>query len=120
VKTSSCKAKGRRACQEVQELLYKYAPLLRPGDIEVTSSGATGEDLKLSPTARETYPLVIEVKNTETLNIWKALKQSEDHLAKKSDVDQSLHSPVLFFRRNRSKLYAAIEAETLIQFLRQR
>ena len=110
MRISSAKAKGRRACKEVQELLYKHAPDLRPGDIEITSSGVIGEDLKLSPAAREKYPLVIECKNRQSLNIWKALKQAESHLK-----DQNQGVPVLFFKRNGSKLYVALDAEMFIK-----
>ena len=121
MRTSSCKAKGRRACAEVKELLHKYAPDLRPGDIEITSSGACGEDIKLSPAAREKYPFVIECKNQETISIWKALEQAEGHLVAVLDkgriIDVKALSPVLFFRRNRSKLYVALDAEEFVRLI---
>jgi hypothetical protein len=103
MKTASCKAKGRRACQEVVDLLYKYAPDLRPGDIRITSSSVCGEDIQLSPAALEIYPFKIECKNVEKLNIWKALEQAQSHNGE--------GTPVLFFKRNRSDLYVAIRAE---------
>lgn len=114
MKTSSCKAKGRRAAAEVKDLLYKYAPDLKPGDIEVTSSSVIGEDLKLSPAARDVFPFVVEVKNQEALNIWAALKQAEGHVK----TDDGFKVPLLFFRRNRSKLYVAMDAEQFIKLVR--
>lgn len=118
MKTSSCKAKGRRACQEVKELLHKYAPDLKPGDIEITSSGAIGEDMKLSPAARELYPFVIECKNVEALNIWKSFQQATDHKLKNSHPDSAARIPILFFRRNRSSLMVCLEAEEFVRLVR--
>lgn len=108
MKTSSAKAKGRRACQDVQELLYKYAVHLQPGDIEVTSSGVTGEDIKLSPAARDVYPFVIECKNQEKLNIWSAIEQAKTHV-------KGVEVPLLFFKRNRSDLMVCLSAEDFMQ-----
>ena len=98
MKTSSAKAKGRRFAQEIKDLMLENAYILEPDDIVVTSSGDTGEDLKLSPAARKVYPVSIECKNQEKLNIWEALKQAESNAGG--------YTPVLFFRRNRSKNYA--------------
>lgn len=107
MKTSSAKAKGRRCAQEVKELLLKsFSPLL-PDDIKVTPSGVTGEDLWLSPLARVAFPYTIECKNVEALNIWKALEQAESH-----NPD---FPGILFFRRNRSKLYVALSAEDFMK-----
>lgn len=117
MKTSSAKAKGRRLCQEVRDLLYKYAADLKPGDIEVTPSSCYGEDLKLSPAAREVYPFVIEGKNQEKLNIWDALEQAECHRPFSFSTDW-LPVPVVFFRRNRSKMYVALEAESFVRLVR--
>ena len=108
MKTSSAKAKGRKACKDVQELLYKNAPHLQPGDIEVTSSGATGEDIKLSPAARLVYPFAIECKNQEKLNIWSAIEQAKTHV-------KGTEIPVLFFKRNRSDLMVCLSAEDFIK-----
>ena len=111
MKTSSAKAKGRRFAQEIKDLLIKYAVTrIEDEDIVVTSSGDTGEDLKLSPRARSVYPVSIECKNQEKLNIWESLKQAESNAG--------IYTPVLFFRRNRSKQYAVVEAETLIRLVR--
>ncbi len=117
MKTSSCKAKGRRCAVEVKELLLKYAPDLHPADIEVTTSSVTGEDLKLSPVARKVYPLVVECKNVERINIWDAIKQSVAHL-KKHKHETEVQIPVVFFKRNNSKLMICLEAEEFLKFIR--
>ncbi len=113
MRTSSCKAKGRRACAEAKELLERYAPHLKPGDIRITSSGAQGEDLQLSPAAAEVYPFAIECKNVEKLNIWGALDQAQRH----ADKAKESHLPLLIFRRNRSRLFVALEAEAFLKLI---
>lgn len=111
MKTSSCKAKGRRAAAQVKELILKYFPELEQDDVLVTPSGVTGPDLSLSPKAKSLVPLVIECKNVEALNVWAALTQAESH-KKQADL-----MSVLFFKRNKSKLYAALDAEELLALL---
>jgi len=111
MKTSSAKSKGRRLCATVRELLLKDVPELQPDDIIVTPSGVTGEDLRLSPLARTIFPIAIECKNQEKLNIWAALEQSETH-AKEKQI------PVLFFSRNRDKLYVSLSGEKFIELLK--
>lgn len=110
--TSSAKAKGRKASTMVKDLLFKYAPDLRQGDIEVTPSGVTGVDLKLSPAAKEIYPFAIEVKNQESLNIWAAYEQAIKHAAGTTEM------PILFFKRNKSELMACLKADDFIKLIR--
>lgn len=113
MKTSSAKAKGRKCCQEVQKLLYYYAPVLSEGDIEITSSGATGEDIKLSPHARGFYPFAIECKNQESLNIWAAYEQAKEHADGKELV------PIVFYKRNRSELMVTLKAEDFFKLTKK-
>ena len=111
------KGKGRRACQEFKDLLLRVLPL-ESDDIVVTSSGDTGEDLKLSPKARNLFPFVLEVKNQEKLNIWDAYKQAEDHWFKKGNKEELY--PLVAFKRNRSDMMICMEAEYFLDFLYQR
>lgn len=116
MRTSSAKAKGRRAASETKDLLLKYAPDLQPTDIEVTSSGAIGEDLKLSPAARQVYPFIVENKCVEKLNVWEAYEQACGH--RRPEHGDGFLVPVVFFRRNRSKLMALLDAEHFIKLVR--
>ena len=111
MKTSSAKAKGRRAAQEVRKLMLHFSPELKPDDIKVTPSGVTGEDIQLSPAAREQYPFAIEVKNQEALNIWASLEQASGH------VGDDEYFPQLYFTRNRTKLYMAMEAKHFLHYI---
>ena len=107
MRTSSAKAKGRRLQQWVRDRLLEAASWLEPDDVRSTSMGASGEDILLSPKARETFPVSIECKNVESLSIWSAMAQAEGNAGD--------HTPVLFFKRNRSITYACLPAEALIE-----
>lgn len=112
MKTASAKAKGRKLCKEIKDMIHDFNPELKDDDIIVTSSGTNGEDLRLSPVARGLLPISIECKNTERLNIWSAIEQAEENAQH--------FTPVVFFRRNRSKTYACVDAEEYLELLRLR
>lgn len=112
MKTSSAKAKGRVCCSQVREALLAAFPILSPEDITVTPSGVTGEDLWVSPRARELIPCVWECKNQESLQLYPALEQAKSHLKNRTHL-----IPVLAFRRNRSELYAAVPFRDFVNLL---
>jgi len=96
ISISARKAKGRKLQQLVKESVQKaYSLHLEEGDIESTGMGQHGMDLKLSPAARKIFPLAVECKNQEKLNIWSALEQSEKN-------SEGL-IPTVVFKRNESK-----------------
>jgi hypothetical protein len=113
MKPASAKAKGRRAAAELKILIHAAYPELEYDDVLVTSSGTTGEDLKLSPKARRLLPFTFEVKNCEKLNVWDALQQAQEH------AEGTPHTPALAFRRNRSELFVAIEAREFLKLVRK-
>ena len=110
MKTSSAKQKGRRAAQQLQELLLESFPELDKKDLVVTPSGVNGPDLMLSPYAEFFLPYDFEVKNVEKLNVWQALNQLEKR--------KNSNSPVLVFRRNRSPMYACMPIEVFLKIVK--
>lgn len=111
MRPSSAKAKGRRFQQWVRDALLEAAIWLETDDIRSTSMGAGGEDVLMSPAARRVYPISIECKNVESLNIWKAMAQAETN----AELDKVV--PVVFFKRNRSQEYACVPAKFLIELM---
>ena len=111
MKTKSAKAKGRRAAAELQQILLKTFPDLEESDVRVTPSGVHGEDLQLSPKAREIFPFSVEVKNKERLNVWDALDQSKTHSA------QLNAKPIMVFRRNRTPFHVCMEIDTFLELI---
>ena len=109
MKTRSAKNKGKRLQNKVRDILLETFDTLEPDDIRSAVMGDSGEDIQLSPAARKLIPYSIECKNQEKLHIWSALEQAEDN-SKDS-------TPVLIFKRNRSKTYAVLEIEEFIKLI---
>ena len=110
MKTRSAKNKGKRLQNSVRDILLEtFKEDLEPDDVKSAVMGDSGEDIQLSPAARKVIPYSIECKNQEKLNIWSALEQAEDN-SKES-------TPVLIFKRNRSKTYVTIELEEFIKLI---
>ncbi len=116
MKPASAKAKGRKLANEVKEILLEWCPDLQSGEIRVTPSGAVGEDLTLSPKAREIYPYVIECKNVEKLNIHEALAQAKQHWIKRGKKESEF--PITIFTKNRADIFAALSLEDFLKLTR--
>lgn len=113
MKTRSAKAKGRRLQNFVVErLLEHFSKQLEEGDIMPAIMGESGEDIKRSPLAKKVFPYSIECKNQEKLNIWSALKQSQENCP---DDD----APMMVFTRNRSDIYVALKFEDFLKLIKK-
>ena len=71
--------------------------------------GESGEDIILSPAARDLIPFSFECKNQERLNIWESLSQAEEN------SDKNIAAVV--FNRYRSKTYIALELEEFLKII---
>ena len=109
MKTRSAKNKGKRLQNSVRDLILEKFTQLEPDDVRSTTMGDSGEDVLLSPAARKLFPFSVECKNQEKLNIWSSLEQAETNAGK--------HTPLLVFKRNRSKTYVALEIDNLLDLL---
>ena len=109
MKTRSAKNKGKRLQNQIRDQLLENFKQLEPDDIKSTTMGESGEDIQLSPAARKLIPYAIECKNQEKLNIWDSLQQAEENSGD--------YSPVLIFKRNRTKTYAVLEFKELLKLL---
>lgn len=110
MKTSSCKAKGRRCSQEAKEAILQVFESLSDDDIQVTSSGVTGRDLVLSPFAQKLFPASIECKNVEKLNVHAAYEQAVSH-ARAGEI------PMLFFKKNKTELRVCMSVKGLFDLM---
>lgn len=108
MKPQSCKSKGRRFQQRVARDILAAFPALAPDDVLSTSMGANGEDIRLSPRARELLPLSLECKCVEKLNVWSCLEQTQGNCP-------SGATPCLVFSRNRAPTYAVVPWEALLR-----
>tara|TARA_E500000331_G_scaffold319602_1_gene332449 strand:+ start:22 stop:408 length:387 start_codon:yes stop_codon:yes gene_type:complete len=118
MKIKSAKAKGRNLQNYVRDKLrlifvdmWTKLPQLEYDDIKSQTMGMGGEDIVLSPIAKKLIPYSFECKNTERLNLWKALEQCETNCEDRE--------PVLVIKRNRTKTYAIIEFDSFANLIKE-
>ncbi len=109
MKPRSAKNKGKRLQNKVRDLILEKFNTLEPDDVRSITMGDSGEDILLSPAARRKFPFSVECKNQEKLNIWSSLEQAETNSGK--------HIPLLVFKRNRTKTYAVLEFDKLLELI---
>ena len=109
MKPRSAKNKGKRLQNKVRDLILEKFQQLEEDDVRSTTMGDSGEDVLLSPAARKLFPFSVECKNQEKLNIWSALERTENN--------SNNHVPLLIFKRNRTKTYAVLEFDKLLELL---
>ena len=111
MKPRSAKNKGKRLQNKVRDLILEKFNQLEPDDVRSVTMGDSGEDILLSPAARKLFPFSTECKNQEKINIWSSLEQAE--------TNSGNHTPIVIFKRNRSKTYVALEFEKLLELLNE-
>ena len=110
MKTQSAKARGRKLQKWMRELLIEKLDI-HPEDIESRSMGAGGEDLIMARAAREKFPLSVECKNQEKVNVWESYKQAEDN--------SKDYEPVVVIKRNNSKPLVLVDAEYFVSMFKK-
>ena len=93
MQTQSLKAKGRRWQQKVVKYILACFLDLEKDDVRSTPMGCSGEDIQLSPKARELFSNSVECKNNERPNLRKAWAQAE--------ANAGQYNPLLFTTWNR-------------------
>ena len=91
MKSRSAKNKGKRLQNQVRDLILEKFN---------------------QPAARKLFPFSVECKNQEKLNVWSSLEQTETNAGK--------HTPLLIFKRNRSKTYAVLQLDDLMEMLNEK
>jgi hypothetical protein len=104
---SSAKSKGRSLQKYIVQKILSFFPSLTTNDVSSRSMGAQGVDVLLSESAISKFPYSIEAKCQEALNIWSAIKQTEENTIKGT-------VPLLVFKRNRSDVYCCLKLEDFL------
>jgi len=105
MKVQSAKAKGRLLQKWVRNKLIEMLDV-HPEDIESRSMGAGGEDLIMARAARKKFPMSIECKNVEKLNIWDAYEQASANCGD--------YQPIVVMKKNGKKPLVVVDAEYYI------
>lgn len=110
MKPSSAKAKGRLLQKWFVDLLVDKLSL-DPNDIESRPMGSSGEDVILGVQSRRVFPMSIECKNQESVNVWKSYQQAESNCKG--------FEPCLVIKRNRSKPLVVVDAEYFVELFNE-
>ncbi len=109
MKTSSAKAKGRLLQQFFRDLLLEVYTDLEPDDIRSTAMGQQGEDVQLSPAAKEKFNYSVECKSHKAMAIYSFIDQA---------VEGGTGSPpLLVLKANRREPLVALYAEDFKKLL---
>jgi len=106
----SGKAKSRRLQNAIRDTILEHFSNLKPDDVRCAIMGESGEDIKLSPAAREVFPYSVEAKNQESLSIWAALKQAQENCPDGI-------TPLLVFKRNHTETFVTLKLDDFIKLL---
>jgi len=109
MKPASAKSKGRRLQQLIRDMLLDLYPELKPDDIRSTAMGQGGEDVQLSPAARERIPFQIECKNKKEVAVINWLKQAATH---------GNYIPIVVAKQNHSDPVVVIDAKTFFNLVK--
>ena len=113
INVKASKAKGRRLQNHVRDTLRElFSSRLEEDDIKSQTMGMTGEDIVLSPAAKKLIPYSFECKNKERLDLWASLEQAQSNCQDRS--------PVLVFKRNRTKTYAVLEYDKFLELISEK
>ena len=113
IKTSSAKGKGRKLQQLVRDKLLSLSETFREGDIESTGMGQSGEDIQLSPHARDLLPISVECKSHAKFAVYSIIDQC------KSNCPDGCE-PVVVLKANYKKPVAVIDLDYYITLEKHR
>ena len=107
----SGKAKGRRLQNHLRDMLIDAFGSLSPDDIKSQTMGMPGEDIVLSPAAKETIRYSFECKNKERMSVWDGIDQA------KTNAEDRV--PVLVIKKNQRHPYAIINLDSFIDLIKE-
>ena len=106
----SSKAKGRLGQQEVRDKILKTFPELHPDDVKSQIMGVNGEDIVLSPRAREILPFSIEVKRRASFKtLYQYIEQA---------VQTGEYEPIVFLRGDRKPWLAVCNGDYFMELIK--
>ena len=108
VKTSACKAKGRKLQQVVRDWVLASFPQLADKDVRSTSMGASGDDVLLSEKAFSLFPYAVECKNLKAIAVYRYYEQR---------VPKEGHTLVVL-KENNKKPLALVSLEHFMELVR--
>jgi hypothetical protein len=108
MKTSSCKAKGRKLQQVVRDAILATFPGLTNRDVASTAMGQAGDDIQLSEAAFSKFPYSVECKNLASVAIYKYYNQRSNPRGE----------PILVVKQNHSEPLAVISLKHFMSLIK--
>lgn len=109
MKPRSAKNKGKRLQNTVRDALLDNFDL-ESDDVRSTGMGQQGEDIQLSPKAREILPFNIECKSLKKIGVYRHYEQAITH---------GDYEPLLIVKQDRSKPLVVVDFEYFIKLLKK-
>ncbi len=94
----------------VRDIILQVFPELEADDVRSTAMGQNGEDIQLSPKARQFLPFQIECKNKKEVAVINWLKQAKTH---------GNHTPIVVAKQNHSEPVVVIDARKFFELMRE-
>lgn len=114
MKVRSAKAKGRLLQNKVRDkILEMYPHLELDTDVRSAIMGETGEDIKLSKKARQTFPFSVECKSLKTISVYRHYEQCR----KNCPVGAQ---PLVVIKENRKNPLAVVDFEYFMELINDR
>lgn len=115
IKSSSAKDKGRRLQKLIAEKIGQLLGVTVGKDEPVAprEMSQTGTDVRIVGEYRKKFPFAVECKWQEKWDIPGWIRQAEANV----DTEKDYLTWILFMKRNRSKVYAVVEADVLFKLL---
>ena len=114
ISVAAGKQKGRKFQQKVRDRILKaFKPQgVVPDDVKSTAMGQGGEDIQLSPFAREFFPYSVECKKHKSFAIYNPYEQCKTNAPIGAE-------PIVFIEGDRKKPLAVMDMERFFQLLEE-
>ena len=113
----SAKAKGRKFQQKVRDKIIT-AFRLNAEDVRSTSMGAGGEDIQLSPYARQLFPYSVECKKNKSFAIYKQYEQAQANCPSVPSPTGETVEPILFIEGDHKKPLVVLDMNHFFALLK--
>lgn len=107
----SAKAKGRKLQQLIRDEILTTFPELSKDDVESTSMGVAGKDIKLSSAAKKRFPYSVEAKFRASISIYEYWEQAVKNTDKGT-------TPLLVIKANYKDPLAVIPLSHLMEIIK--
>ena len=109
MKPRSAKNKGRRFQNYIRDkILEVFKDHLHKDDVVSTPMGVSGEDIQISPHARQYFPYSAECKANKSFAVYKIMEQAERH---------GKGIPIVFLKGDRKEPLALLTVEEFFRLL---